>query len=50
MRHHNILTVAVGLLAASVSAQTPTGPAPTGLEALANSPTSVHVTRTKSFG
>jgi hypothetical protein len=41
--------IAAGLLAASVSAQTPTGPAPTGLEALANSPTSVHVTWTKGL-
>jgi len=49
MRHHDLVIVVAGLLGASLSAQTPTGPAPTGLEALVNSQTSVHVTWTKGL-
>src|SRR5438876_12029763 len=47
MRHLPMLVA--GLCAASLSAQTPTGPAPTGLEVQVNSPTSVHVTWTKGL-
>lgn len=47
MRHHFFLTAAAGLWGASLAAQTPTGPAPTGLDVLVNSPSSIHVTWTR---
>ena len=50
MRHHNLLIATATLCAAAASpAQTPTGHAPTGLEVLVNSPTSVHMTWTRGL-
>ena len=47
MRHHTFLMIAGGLCAASLPAQTPTGPAPTGFDVLVNSPSSVRATWTR---